>query len=247
MPFNKTIIKHLLFALIFFLGLPSLQAQKNSIKLGIFGLTYGRTNLNYERKLGKNKAINVQVGLQTPRKFPSGINTFVLNRDWDIVAGKWRANGITIDFRFYRKQRKTSHGGFYLAPFLSYNYNKLILVGTYNDSNNGVIPTNYKIHLHNLSIGVKIGHHWILNEHLSIDISFFGLGIGALFTDSILKVTGSSKNYQELAQEMEQQLDFGGLTNYGAARFEGTSDHIKVTTSRPLPDIKFSCSMGYAF
>lgn len=249
MPFSRKITIFLLFVLVSLVELPNLKAQQNSIRLGVFSLAYGRVNLNYERALGKRTSINILLGAQTPRKFPSGIRTIDPYPEFTIDSGKWRARGITVDFRFYKKENSNPLKGFFWAPFFTYNYNHFYFVGNYYESNlvnqEGVLNT-YNTDAHNLSIGVKLGTRWILNEHLSVSITYFGLGVGAMFTNTIFKSGKTSKTYAELAYELDRDINFDGtyLGNYLPV---AKSDHIKITSTLVVPVIKFSCSMGYAF
>lgn len=237
--------KLLLILFAFLLVLGEIAAQNNVVRIGVPSLLYGRVNLNFEHVFGGNKSINLMAGFQVPRSFPQLIEELDRTGDFRVNGANWKAAGITPSIRFYVKKKKEAPAGFYMAPFVSYNYNNLDLDTEYDDGASRDVPSTIDTKLHGLGVGFMIGSQWIVNEHLSIDFNYFGIGFGRQFSNSTFKSSDTTVDYQQLADDFNEEAESENVFNN--ASVEAGPDFFKINTGSFSPIFKFSFAIGYAF
>ncbi len=222
-------------------------AQKNVIRIGIPSLVYGRVNLSYEHFIGENKSINIQAGVQVPRSFPQLIEELDRQGDFRVNGINYKAVGLSPSIRFYLSKKRTTPGGFYLAPFVNYNYNQLNFATEYDDGNVRDIPATIDANLHGLGLGVLIGSQWIINERLAIDFNYFGIGFGRQFTNTKFRSSDNTVDYQQLADDFSEETNNENTIGFNNVSAEAGSDYFKIKTGSFSPVFKFSFALGYAF
>ncbi|MEL7534763.1 MAG: hypothetical protein AAFN10_25880, partial [Bacteroidota bacterium] len=116
-------IKHLLSLcfLFVFVGLSSLQAQQNVLKLNLPNLPSRHIALHYERALDNNMSVGVIVGLTPNRDLPGAnlLKNWIFENPDSIsfdFSGTYSKFAITPEFRYYlQSQRYDSPVGIYVA------------------------------------------------------------------------------------------------------------------------------------
>ena len=193
-------MKKSIFYILLFISLPfinitgqdSFISRKNVINLGLGGLPIGNVALNYERIFSDSRAAALTAGVLIPRKLPSFI-TDNLGEETNLEADN-KIQGLFImpEYRFYPTY-KIAPEGFYIAPFMRFNYYSLELSGDFDD-----ITADYKGRLIRIGGGVQFGMHWIIKERVSID--FFLAGLGLYYNDVSLRFESDDPDvdYDEL-------------------------------------------------
>lgn len=237
-----------------FLALFSLMAtgmaQSNVVKLGIPSLFYGRANLNYEYVLNEKTSINLRAGAQFPRNFPiEGFQQDQGPSDFRFTSGQYKAYGFMPSYRIYFGKNNPAPHGFYVAPYFSYNKNTFIFNLEYDNGNELNIPAEYNVGLTGIAGGIMIGNQWVINETFVLDFNYFGIGYGLLAGGIKFSSTDPNVNYEELRDEVQNQLE--NTSNTGGANqineVQAFDDSIKIKSGGPAPHLKFSFSLGYMF
>lgn len=224
-------------------------AQQNVVKLGIFGLTYGRANLSYERVIGDNKTIHLTAGYQIPRGFPIDPSEFDDTGDFRVNSAHWKSAGISPSFRIYPASRKETPRGFYFGPFVNYNTNSLKFKSEYDlpEEDRFDIPSDLVAKQSGIGLGLNLGTQWIINDRVSIDWNYFGIGI----SHQAYKMTFTSSdpliNYEDLEDEFENDIEVDSGFPGSPVTVNADANGIKAKFRSFSPVFKTSLSIGYAF
>ncbi len=164
--------------LILFIGvLNSAKAQENVLKINIFSPIVRTASLFYERAL--NEKSSAQLGF-----FYTG---------YKISDTKFSGFGITPEYRYYLTGDDVLRG-VYIGPFI--RYQNFTLKNTYFESNYdsngnylGETEKDGKATLSTIGGGVLIGHQWLFNDKISLDVF-----LGPSFNAGNLKVNSGSED-----------------------------------------------------
>jgi len=223
--------------------------QKNAIKIGLLGVTYGDYSLSYERTLTQKTSINITGGYMNPNY---GIidfykNIYVKDGVWIDKRGDIK-DGIhfSLDYRFYLGD-KGSLNGFYVAPYLRYwNLAFLLqdeIMGDYFDVDSKVSG---------IGGGVQLGYHWLISDKISIDWFFLGIGAQKLTGNASWVLTAESAtkytnfDYHTIIDDVNEpfyKVDYVKQSY----QYDVTSDAMNVKITPWIPDIKMGLTIGYAF
>jgi len=226
------------------LTFPSAVAQdvtepKNVVNLGLGGLALGNVSLNYERTFSDSRAASLTAGLLIPRKLPSLIYDNISDDNWD-ADNKLSGFFIMPEFRFYPSY-KIAPEGFYIAPFLRFNYYTLDISGDFDD-----VTADIKGKFTGFGGGVQFGMHWIIKERVSID--FYMAGIGLYYDNLSLRFESDDPDvdYDELGNDVE--VDVTGIPVIGEkTEIEVGSDYVDAKSSFLFPGFRSGLSIGIVF
>lgn len=253
--------KNLFLAGAFCLSALGATAQENVVKLDLVSLgAISQLNLNYERMLDPRKSINVQVGwgwgsdLTSTFQSTFDANNTSTSNTSNIRLSKAQYNGgfqIAPEMRFYLSDQEGPRG-FYLGPQLNFSSYSATLTGSHNytNSSGSTALSNDKVVLNYTAIGggLQLGAQWIINDHISIDWGFLGLG----FVSSTVSATGTTDDLGQLdkwaadAKSAVDNKNNGG----GAGSFLGfvkSNDKITAAGTTLLPSLRSTLCVGYAF
>ena len=144
------------------------QAQSSAIKLNLFSLAAQTGSVSFEQKTGDMNSF--QIGA-----FYTGYN---------VGGTKLSGFGITPEYRFYVTGEALQ--GFYLAPFIRYQYFNL------SDENTsfGGGSTKNEATLSTFGGGVNLGYQWVFKQHIVLE-PFLRVG----YNKGSVKVKSGGYNY----------------------------------------------------
>jgi hypothetical protein len=250
-------------------------AQDHNLKLDITALFTAELRLNYEYTLDENKSLVLMAGTMIPHKIPSLMyNTSAIEDEFggDVnLQNRFSGYMFGAQFRFYVGESKVP-AGFYVAPYLKFHsysiktsvlYKDNITESQYQDlseeeqthaeymgpddylyANTGIFDGS----LSRLGGGLALGYQWHINDALTIDWTFIGIGVEKLTAK--LEVSASSENYDPDYQQWADDI------NDGADEFffigdrldvEVESDKVKVELPITIPMPYSAITIGYTF
>lgn len=250
-------------------------AQDNNVKINFLNLTYGDVRLGYERALNENLSVQGNIGFLIPRKVPGVFFDESAVEDYGgTVDIKNRLTGynLSLELRYYPGS-KGAPKGFYLAPYFKHNsWNALVSAdfsydatqAEYDDlspaqqetavynSDNGSRPWQLDVtgeftgKIKQTGGGIMLGYQWLVNDKVSIDFNFFGLGVESDKVILGLKTDAVDVDYTEWEKDIKEGTQ--DFTQFGDVDIKVESDEIKVSLGPILlPSPRFGLSFGYAF
>ncbi len=245
---NTTIMKKAIFLILssIILAFPYVLSQdvyepRNVVNLGLGGLGLGNISLNYERTFTDSRAASLTAGLLVPRKLPSFIYD-ILSEEIDLEADN-KISGFYImpEYRFYPSY-KIAPEGFYIAPFLRFNYYTLNMSGDFDD-----ITADINGKFTGFGGGVQFGMHWIIKERISID--FYMAGIGFYYDNVSMRFESDDPdvNWDILRNDIE--VDVKGIPVLGEkTEFEvKEGEYVDAKSSFLFPGLRCGVSVGIVF
>lgn len=144
------------------------QAQMNALKVDIFQPIISTLAVSFEHKLSDQSSFQIGVaGTFNYRDSGFGSNT-----DEPSTSGF----ALTPEYRFYLSEKHVALEGFYIAPFVRYQYLSMSGTGYQYDSQSGSSTYHdYQASLNAFGLGATVGRHWIFKQRFSLDI-FTGPG-----------------------------------------------------------------------
>lgn len=232
--------------LILLLTLLSVTAfsQENVIKLGLSGMSYGMYSLSYERGITPKSSINLNLGYWNVNASLINYDPFEIGDEFGINKFKSGVNGA-IDYRFY-VGKQDGLKGLYIGPYARYwNYSAVL----YDEIHSENFDINSKIS--SIGLGFQMGYHWIINNKISIDWYFIGLGVERLNAQLEYVPQSAGYNFNDSGKNIEVEIkdvfnDFEYLQNRVSTE---TVDNKNTTAKLPFffAGIKTGFSIGYAF
>ncbi|RSK50866.1 DUF3575 domain-containing protein [Hymenobacter rigui] len=141
------------------------QAQTNVIKLDIFQPIVNTAALSFEHKL--TEASSFQFGVS----FTANYREDGYDYSGSSYEGRKTSGfGIMPEYRFYLSEKHPAMEGFYVAPFLRYQY--LSQTGSYSSYDPLTGNITYRkadASLNAFGGGVVVGRHWIFKQRFSLD------------------------------------------------------------------------------
>ncbi len=213
-------------------------AQENVAKLGLTPFLFGNTNLNYERAIGERFSINAKLGFG----IPSNNVPLTGSSGGQISDGRYRAFEATPELRIYSK-KKGALRGFYWGPWL--RYRQWSISGTDDFT---TYQTSVDASLSTFNGGILLGAQWLINDVISIDWSFFGLGLGVYNLRGELISDDPSVDWEQVRRDVEAEIG-ESLDNIPGLDFDASNEGGRVAVSLPFPSVAFrsSLAVGIAF
>ncbi|MEM6345002.1 MAG: DUF3575 domain-containing protein [Bacteroidota bacterium] len=246
-------IKHLLSLCFCFLllGLSSLQAQQNVLKLNLPNLPSRHFALHYERALDNNMSVGVIVGLTPNRDLPGAnlLKNWIFENPDSIsfdFSGTYSKFAITPEFRYYlQSQRYDSPVGIYLAAAFRYSLHNFEIPFTFTEDNGNPLTVTFDGRLQNIGGTLGIGVQFFLAERIAIDIYS---GLGAAFTPVRLQASSNALTSDDYIKIRDQFLDEIGV-DIDPSRVEEWVANRDLNIRFPiyLPLVRTGLSIGYRF
>jgi hypothetical protein len=140
-------------------------AQKNVVKLNLFGLFASSYTLAYERVLNDKMAVQLSVGYRSYNFAEVTIGTWNTK---DTYAGPT----IVGEFRYYvTNASKDVPRGFYVAPFVRYSsYTEKVESSDSSDPTNNSYNYTTKWTTSSIAGGAMLGYQWLVADRVSLDV-----------------------------------------------------------------------------
>lgn len=238
-------------------------AQKNSVKLTLSPSMVLTNNIgiNYERKLSDSFSANLRFNFTSKKAVPfNGLATRLLGDvldsagvDSDILSQKVISYGLGLQFKYFPGKKALE--GFYFAPYFGYQAGFMNpFKFDFPDSNDpnlkhgGEVNTSFAF----LGAGLGIGNQWIMDNGLTLDILWLGVGGGVNKFKLVGKDnSGGQVDYAEIKADVDQFLiDNKESTDQFGAEFttSNTSSQIEIVAKHAFPYMKvLNFSIGYSF
>ena len=243
---KKSLLFVLIFALIPLINVTSqtnvvnVTSQKNVVNLGLGGLALGNVALNYERNLSDSRAVSLNTGFLIPRKLPSVIYDALIEEINIDADNKISGFFIMPEYRFYPTY-KIAPEGFYIAPFIKFNYYTLDLRGDFND-----VTADIKGKYTAIGGGVQFGMHWIIKERVSID--FYLAGPGLYYDNLSLRLESDDPDVDYDGFGGDVDADISGVPLIGEkTEIEIGDDYVDATSKFIFPGFRTGVSLGIVF
>ncbi len=192
------------------------HAQTTVVKVDIVQPLINTLALSFEHKLGESSSFQLGLagtfGYKEGSRYFNGFNNFYLGQ------GTTSGFSITPEYRFYLSEKHAAPAGFYVAPYVRYQYLRTTNDSyTYDPNTGNTYPgQSYEASLNAFGLGVIVGKHWIFKNRFSIDIF---TGPGYTFTST----SSNEPNYTPRKGDFVGQLstdnnyDFRGGASFGIA------------------------------
>lgn len=254
-------MKNSILAIIFCASAVSANAQSNSIKLNIGPqlITSGLVALNYERKIIDHLSVNLRGNFGTKKAVPystfyDGVTMSLLNDAGvftNIFDTRFTTYGAMLQLRYFPSGEALK--GFYLAPYFGYQGGRMNEITfefpDINDSNikhDGLVGANFNY----FGGGFSIGSQWILDNGLTFDVMWVGLGWGT----NRFNIHGESNSpvvdFEEVDQDVNDFLDDTPGFSFFFRNFSTsyTDNSMDMRFKHGFPFVKvLNFSMGYSF
>jgi hypothetical protein len=155
--------------------------NNNLLKINIPALAFSNFSIQYERKLSTKTSVALALRYRPEGSIPfrSIIQDMVDDASIRLDLARIGNWGITPEYRFYLG--KNALQGFYLAPFISYNYYKGIVPVKYYDYSSSssygkTAPFNGSVNT--FTAGLQIGAQWKLSKRFALDWWIIGPNYG---------------------------------------------------------------------
>ncbi|HNW51094.1 MAG TPA: DUF3575 domain-containing protein [Prolixibacteraceae bacterium] len=233
-------------------GLPD-DMNRNILKMNPGKLLLGGINLSYERIITQKTTLNIRAKYHLMGFVERRIRDFSTsgeNYSFGLTdKPHFYSLGIDAEYRYYLGKRKVAQG-FYVAPYLRYQkvngefqseYSTTVVDPSIRIS--GALNTSFKI----WGGGGIMGYQWILNDWISIDWSFVGLGIDHYN----FRVGVQSDNLYDVVDTYTQDLQkaMGSVSNFLAKRlaFNALDNELRSDVPFWMVGWKSSLTVGIAF
>lgn len=146
------------------LGAAKAQAQTNVLKIDIFQPIVNTAALSYEHKLSETSSFQLGVSITSNYKESS----YYVNG----MSGERKSSGFGLmpEYRFYLSEKHPAMEGFYVAPFLRYQYlNQTGKQENYDPTTGYSTLRDVDVSLNAFGGGVVVGRHWIFKQRFSLD------------------------------------------------------------------------------
>jgi len=211
-------------------------AQKNVVRLGLGGLALGNFNFDAERALTDNQSLSLNLGVLFPQQLPEA-----LADGSDLEFDKISGISIAPEYRFYTRSKKALNG-FYLAPYLKYSSYSIGASGSYDGTTGSV---NGK--LSTFGGGLQLGTQWLIKDRVSIDWSFFGIGINSNTIDLQFESNDSEVDFEGIEDNVRGELNDLPPFIVNRIETESGSNYARVKAPFPFFALRSSLSIGIAF
>ncbi len=214
--------------------------RRNVINLGLGGLAMGNIALNYERIFTDSRAASLNAGVLIPRKLPSFVYDAISEEINIDPENKMSGFFIMPEYRFYLSY-KIAPEGFYIAPFIKFNYYTMELSGEFSN-----VDADIKGKYSGIGGGVQFGMHWVIKERVSVD--FYLAGPGIYYDNLSLRFESNDPavNYDDLGGDVD--VDISGIPVIGEkTEIEIGDDYVDATSKFVFPGFRTGLSIGIVF
>ncbi len=238
----KKTIKLLLLVIVITSTSSTLLCQDNIVSIGVPGLVIGNVNLGYERVVSEKTSLALHLGILIPREVPAYISDEFddggeLLDEFDNKLGGMSA---ALEYRLYTGD-KGAPRGFYAAPFVRMN-NYSFTIGTEYDQTSAEL----KARLFSIGAGVQLGAQWLIDDKVSLDLYFLGLGVNNHTFSFELASNDPNADFQAFEGEIRADLAEEPLLK-GKVKVESGDDYVKASASTLSLGIRGGFTIGYAF
>lgn len=184
--------------------------QFNVLKINPLKLAFGDLNLSYERVLSQNRSVNVRLQYHplgfVERWFDDWVGT---GDDYTFALAERPAfhfAGVDAEYRFYFNKDKVAQG-FYLAPYARYTNSGARFKTNYNTTENSSgedLNVTLSAAFNTVGVGVQTGMHWLINDRISIDWGFAGLGADLQIFSTKLKSDNLGANIEQYTLDLQK-------------------------------------------
>ena len=192
------------------------HAQTNALKVDIFQPIINTLAVSFEHKLSETSSFQLGVSGTFGYKDDSyvGFSSYG-GSSYDRRSTSGFA--LTPEYRLYLSEKHPALRGFYVAPFLRYQY--LSQTGEYSvyDPTTGFSSQakQYDASLSAFGLGVTVGRHWIFKQRFSLDV-FTGPSYN--FTSTSSNQLGYSPGKGDFIGYLDNNnYDFRGGVTFGIA------------------------------
>ncbi|MCF8360720.1 MAG: DUF3575 domain-containing protein [Prolixibacteraceae bacterium] len=215
-------------------------SQKNAVKLGISGVNYGDFFLSYERVINLKSSVNVTAGYWN---LNAGIFNFdnLFNAAEGLDLQQYKSGlHASADYRFYVGKHE-SFRGFYIGPYLRYWNQNFVLLDEI-EGDNFDVNTN----IWSIGAGFQMGYHWVINDYISIDWYFVGLGVESILANFVYVTETSNFDYSTIEDDFVNV--FEGF-DYFQDKIKTGNSAENMTAKLPFiaPGFKTGLTIGVAF
>lgn len=197
-----------------FLASGAAFGQSNALKIDIFQPIINTAALSFEHKLSETSSFQLGVSGTFKYKEDNGLSSGFGGTYMGPVTSGF---AITPEYRLYLSEKHPALEGFYVAPFLRFQYLKQtgIDYNSFYQPIGGGYPKSYEASLTAFGLGVTVGRHWIFKQRFSLDIF---TGPGYTFADvSSDQPAHSPRKGDFIGYYNENNYDFRGGATFGVA------------------------------
>jgi len=202
--------------------------------------------LGYERVLGKNQSISINLG-------QFYIPQLLGDKPGFLDVEKKNETGLiaSLDYRFYIKKLNTrsAPNGVYIGPYYSLQYHKGTSTFSYVGNSGGTSTVNYDASLsHEFmfnNVGFEIGYQFIFFKRISLDLVFMGPSVSFYNIELGLNSNLSSDQAKELYEKYYDSF-FSKYPIIEEVYKSGTFEK-KGSTSGIMPNFRYLVQVGYHF
>ncbi|GAB3875772.1 hypothetical protein GCM10028824_32030 [Hymenobacter segetis] len=188
------------------------HAQDNAVKVDIFQPIINTLALSFEHKLSESSS--VQVGLSGTFGYQEDGN-YSFNPNGYYDGRSTSGFAITPEYRLYLSEKHPALEGFYVAPYLRYQYLSQTGTSYIANNNGGGYNQKYESSLSAFGLGVVVGRHWIFKKRFSLDIF---TGPGYTFTSTSSNQPGYTPRKGDFVGYLNNNsYDFRGGATFGIA------------------------------
>jgi hypothetical protein len=218
---------------------------ENIVKLELTPLSILNFKIGYERVVNEHMSAGVTLGFLPYRSLPF-LGFFGTGGDLGNIIEKAKIDGFSMcpELRGYLIGENEVPKGFYISGYAKYS--TFGLYSTYNYSGEfKEINSSVESRLSRYGIGVAIGYQWIVAEVISLDLTFFALGIERyITTGSVISSEFSELDLRDINNDIRTGFEENG---FGKLETQIGYDYVKIKHKTFLPATKFTFSIGYAF
>jgi hypothetical protein len=213
-------------------------AQDNIIKTSLSGFLIGDFNISYERKTLDNQSVQFRLGYFQPTMGPLITEKTITPNEYTFQDSRGSLQ-TSLEYRWYTKKEGLT--GFYLGPYIRYygiraNYSDIV------QSNTFMVEGS----MNNIGAGVQLGYHFLINEIISIDLSFFGAGVDRNSLKLIYTIDQPNFDYSTIVNDVSEVFED---VSYFEKRLKNKVNPNNLTSRLPFlfPGLRASLSIGIAF
>lgn len=186
------------------------HAQTNALKVDIFQPIVNTLALSFEHKLSETSSF--QIGLAGTFSYNDEGSTFYYGSGSSSSSRHTSGFALTPEYRFYLSEKHPALEGFYVAPYLRYQYLSQTVDANIYTQGGGQQLSTYDASLNAFGLGIVVGRHWIFKQRFSLDI----------FTGPGYTITSVSSGNAGFAPRKGDFVGYYNNTNYdfrGGATF----------------------------
>lgn len=200
-----SLIKNIVFLLVFLhLGIVGVS-QSNSLKIGLLGASIGDYSLSLEQVIHTTHSMNLNIGVWDLSTGLINIDYFLRGEDklWVNDAGSdWHAS---LEMRnYFSLGYNEEKNPFYWGPYIRY-WKANMLLNDYikNDFVQEQQLFNAQVKFNGIGVGFQIGYQLMIGDRFWLDFYFVGLGVERIKMNAIYRANGVDDfNYDAIKDDV---------------------------------------------